>query len=114
MILYLKKVCELLKKSVLVQVKYVPRVKNSQADALAKLATVSREDLDRRIPVEHLPKPLININSEEIFPVITKDQNIGKHRYIGNWILQKYRKYQKISVDILTKISVMEKLTKIL
>ena len=23
-----------------------------------------------------------------------KDQNIGKHRYIGNWILRKYRKYQ--------------------
>ena len=43
-----------------------------------------------------------------------KDQNIGKHGYIGNWILRKYRKYRKISVDILTKISVMEKLTKIL
>ena len=24
----------------------------------------------------------------------TKDQNIGKHGYIGNWILRKYRKYQ--------------------
>ena len=44
----------------------------------------------------------------------SKDQNIGKHGYIGNWILRKYRKYRKISVDILTKISVMEKLTKIL
>ena len=43
-----------------------------------------------------------------------KDQNIDKHGYIGNWILRKYRKYRKISVDILTKISVMEKLTKIL
>ena len=43
--------------------------------------------------------------------IINKDQNIGKHGYIGNWILRKYR---KISVDILTKISVMEKLTKIL
>ena len=46
--------------------------------------------------------------------LVTKDQNIGKHGYIGNWILRKYRKYRKISVDILTKISVMEKLTKIL
>ena len=44
-------------------------------------------------------------------PIVSKDQNIGKHGYIGNWILRKYR---KISVDILTKISVMEKLTKIL
>ena len=46
-----------------------------------------------------------------ILLAVDKDQNIGKHGYIGNWILRKYR---KISVDILTKISVMEKLTKIL
>ena len=26
--------------------------------------------------------------------VMTKDQNIGKHGYIGNWILRKYRKYR--------------------
>ena len=24
----------------------------------------------------------------------SKDQNIGKHGYIGNWILRKYRKYR--------------------
>ena len=71
MILYLKKVRELLKKFVRVQVRYVPRAENSQADALAKLATASQEDLDRRIPIEHLPEPSININSEEIFPVMT-------------------------------------------
>ena len=41
MILYLKKVQELLKKFLRVQVKHVPRVENSQADALAKLATTS-------------------------------------------------------------------------
>ena len=41
----------------------------------------------------------------------TKEQNIGNHGYIGTWILRIYR---KISVDILTKISVMQKLTKIL
>ena len=41
MILYLKKVCELLRKFVRVQVIYVPRVENSQVDALAKLATTS-------------------------------------------------------------------------
>ena len=25
---------------------------------------------------------------------LIKDQNIGKHGYIGNWILRKYRKYR--------------------
>ena len=54
MILYLKKVRELLKKFLRVQVKHVPRVENSQANALAKLATASQEDLGRLIPVEHL------------------------------------------------------------
>ena len=39
MILYLKKVRELLKKFVRVQVRNVPRTENSRANALAKLAT---------------------------------------------------------------------------
>ena len=59
MILYLKKVRELLKKFVWVQVRHVLRVENSQADALEKLAIASSEDLDRRIPIKHLPEPLI-------------------------------------------------------
>ena len=42
---------------------------------------------------------------------MVNEQNIGNYGYIGIWILQKY---PKISVDILTKISVMQKLTKIL
>ena len=46
MILYLKKVRELLKKFVRVQVKHVPRSENSRADALAKLATAAQEDPD--------------------------------------------------------------------
>ena len=41
MILYLKKVQKLLKKFMRVQVKHVPRSKNSRADALAKLATTT-------------------------------------------------------------------------
>ena len=45
--------------------------------------------------------------------VIAKEQNIGNYGYIGTWILRKYRKYRKISVDILTKISIMQKLIKI-
>ena len=55
MILYLKKVRELLRKFIRVQVKHVPRKENSRSDALAKLATASQEDLGRLIPVEHLP-----------------------------------------------------------
>ena len=41
MIIYLKKVRELLRKFVLVQVRHIPRAENSRADALAKLATAS-------------------------------------------------------------------------
>ena len=41
MILYLKKVRELLRKFIQVQVKHVPRTQNSIHDALAKLATAS-------------------------------------------------------------------------
>ena len=70
MILYLKKVLELLKKFVRIQVRHVLRAENSQANELAKLATASQEDLDRLIPVENLPEPSINIKSEEIFPVM--------------------------------------------
>ena len=55
MILYLKKVRELLKKFLRVQVKHVPRAENSRTDVLAKLATTSQEDLGRLIPVEHAP-----------------------------------------------------------
>ena len=55
MILYLKKVQELLKKFLRVQVKHVLRSENSRADALTKLATASKENLGRLIPVEHLP-----------------------------------------------------------
>ena len=41
MIIYLKKLRELLKKFIQVQVRYVPRAENLQVDALAKLATES-------------------------------------------------------------------------
>ena len=72
MILYLKKVRELLKKFLRVQVKHVPRVENSQADALAKLVTASQEDLDRLIPIEHLPKPSVRVNNGEVSPVMSE------------------------------------------
>ena len=72
MILYLKKVRELLKKFIQVQVKHVPRVENSRADALAKLATASQEDLGRLIPIDHLPKPSISIDNEEVSPVMSE------------------------------------------
>ena len=72
MILYLKEVPELLKKFIRVQVKHVPRAENSRANALAKLATSSQEDLGRLIPVEHLPEPLISINNREVSPMMSE------------------------------------------
>ena len=72
MILYLKKVRKLCKKFVRVQVRHVPREENSQVDALAKLATASREDLDRLVLVEHLPEPSVNVDDEEVSLVMSK------------------------------------------
>ena len=66
MILYLKKERELLKKFTWVQVRHIPRAENTWVDALAKLGKTPQEDLDRLIPVEHLPKPLVNIDDEEV------------------------------------------------
>ena len=60
MVLYLQKFRDLLKKFALVQVKHVPRAENSQADALAKLATALQEDLGRSTPVEYLAEPSID------------------------------------------------------
>ena len=45
----------------LVQVKHVPRAENSRADALAKLATASQEDLSRLTLVEYLTEPSIDL-----------------------------------------------------
>ena len=72
MILYLKKVWELLKKFMLVQVRHIPRVENSQADTLEKLATASQEDLSRLTPVEHLVEPSIDLNDVEVSPVMSE------------------------------------------
>ena len=72
MILYLKKVRELLKKFTRVQVKHVPRAENSRADALAKLATTSQEDLGRLIPVEHLLEPSVSIDNGEVSHVMSE------------------------------------------
>ena len=69
MVLYLQKVRNLLKKFVLVQVKHVPRAENSQADALAKLATALQEDLGRSTPVEYLAEPSIDPYSMVVAPV---------------------------------------------
>ena len=69
MILYLRKVRDLLKKFVLVQVKHVPRAENSRADALAKLATAPQEDLGRSTPVEYLAEPSIDLCDVVVAPV---------------------------------------------
>ena len=71
MILYLKMLRELIKKFIRVQVRHVPRIKNSRANALAKLATALQEDLERWVLVEHLMEPSVNVNSDEVLPVIT-------------------------------------------
>ena len=70
MILYLKKVRELLKKFIRVQVKHVPKAENSRADALAKLATGSQEDLGKLILVEHLLEPSVSIDNGEVSPIM--------------------------------------------
>ena len=72
MILYLKKVRELLKKFVRVQIRHIPRAENSRANALAKLATASQEDLNRLTPVEHLSEPSVDLNNEEVSPVMSE------------------------------------------
>ena len=69
MVLYLQKVRDLLKKFVLVQVKYVPRTKNSRADTLEKLATALQEDLGGSTPVEYLAEPYIDLYSMVVAPV---------------------------------------------
>ena len=72
MILYLKKVRELLRKFIRVQVKHVPRTENSRVDALAKLTTASLEDLGRLIPVKHLPEPSVSLDNGEVFLVLSE------------------------------------------
>ena len=72
MILYLKKVQDLLKKFVLVQVRHIPRAENSRADTLAKLATTSQEDHNRLTPVKHLTKPSIDLTNVEVSPVTSE------------------------------------------
>ena len=69
MIIYLKKVRDLLKKFVLVQVRHIPRAENSRADALEKLATASQEDLSRLTPIEYLAEPSIDLYGEEVAPI---------------------------------------------
>ena len=72
MIIYLKKVRELLKKFTRVQVRHVPRAENTWADALAKLATTPQEDLDKLIQIEHLPEPSVSIDGEEVSLVMSE------------------------------------------
>ena len=72
MILYLKKVRELLRKFVLVQVRHIPRAENSRADALAKMATASQEDLNKQTHVEHIAKPSIDLYDKEVSPIMSE------------------------------------------
>ena len=56
----------------LVQVRHIPRTENSRADALAKLAIASQEDLSRLTPVEHLVEPSIDLYDEEVAPIMSE------------------------------------------
>ena len=69
MVLYLQKVRDLLKRFVLVQVKYVPITENSRADALAKLATALQEDIGESTPIEYLAEPSIDPYGLMVAPV---------------------------------------------
>ena len=69
MILYPKRVRDLMKNFVLVQVRHFPKTENSRADALAKLATASQEDLSRSTPVEYLTEPSIDLCGMEVSPI---------------------------------------------
>ena len=72
MVLYRKKVRELLRKFVLVQFRHISRAENSRADALAKLETASQEDLNKQTLFEHLSEPSVDLSSEEVSPVMSK------------------------------------------
>ena len=72
MILYLKKVRELLKKFARVQIRHILRAENLRADALAKLATASQEDLIKLTLVEHLLEPSVDLNNEEISLIMSE------------------------------------------
>ena len=72
MVLYLKKVQELLRKFVLVQFRHISREEISRVDALAKLATASQEYLNKKTPVEHLSEPFVDLSSEEVSPVMSE------------------------------------------
>ena len=69
MILYLRKVRDLLKKFVLVQDRHVPRAENSRVSALVKLATASQEDLNKSTSVEYLAEPSIDLYDVEVAQV---------------------------------------------
>ena len=60
----------------LVQVKHVPRVENSRADTLAKLAIASQEDLSSSTPVEYLVEPSIDLC----------DMEVSKIKSESNWM----------------------------
>ena len=109
-VLYLKKVRELLKKFIRVQVRHVPRAENTRADALTKLATVPQEDLDRLIPVEHLLEPSVNIDDEEVSPVMPEGPFINEdflHPSLSVWERKTpitcSKRYMKVSAETISK-----------
>ena len=69
LILYLKKVRELPKKFIRVQVRHVLKAENTRADALEKLATTSQEDLDILIPADDEEVSLVMFEPSWMDPI---------------------------------------------
>ena len=58
-----------------------------------EVTTVSLPYVPKDSPIRSTSEGEKGIRLYLVFLFI-KDQNIGKHGYIGNWILRKYRKYR--------------------
>ena len=60
------------------------------------MVTCQLSELDWEVTVE-LPADFLSLGRGSVIePVPIKEQNIGKHRYIDNWILRIYKKYRWI------------------
>ena len=74
MVKYLEKIKQLAAQLQYFEIKLVPRLKNAQADALAKLASSSFNDLERTVMVEVLKQRSIDEMSAEVLCVDLRNQ----------------------------------------
>jgi hypothetical protein len=62
---------------------HIPRGRNSQADALSKLAASENLDKDRPIIIMEIPKPSIDVSILEVFLVEEERNTDLVHYYLG-------------------------------